>query len=365
MAEIPPALSYVERGGFLLFLIGISIVLALVVWPFAAPILWAALAAIMFQPLYHWLLRGLRGHANTAAVLTLAIITVAVIFPTIFIGSVIVEQAVGLFAAFRDGDINVADWFGQIKAALPAAMQDALGRSGFGDYAVLQDRAQTFASESLGLIASKALSIGGSVFGWVLSFGLALYVLYFLLRDGQAIGEHIVRAIPMQAPIAERMADRFILVVRATIKGSVVVGLVQGMLGAATFALVGIPSALLLGLLVALASLIPAVGAGLIWVPVAIYLLATGAVWEGLLVVFSGVAIIGMADNVLRPILVGRDTGIPDWLILVTTLGGIATMGLSGIVLGPLAAGLFLTGWIILRDQREASHPVRAGMDRD
>ena len=102
----------------------------------------------------------------------------------------------------------------------------------------------------------------------------------------------------------------------------------------------------------AIASLLPAVGPAIVWVPAAIYLLATGAIWQGIVVIVSGVALIGMIDNVLRPILVGRDTGIPDWLILVTTLGGIALFGLSGIVIGPLVAGLFLAGWGILSEQR-------------
>ena len=149
------------------------------------------------------------------------------------------------------------------------------------------------------------------------------------------------------------MAERFIGIVRATIKGSVVVGLVQGALGAITFWIVGIPSVLLLGVIMAIASLLPAIGPAIVWGPAALYLLATGAIWEGVVVLISGVAVIGMADNILRPILVGRDTGIPDWLILITTLGGIALMGLSGIVVGPLVAGLFIAGWSILAEQRD------------
>lgn len=103
----------------------------------------------------------------------------------------------------------------------------------------------------------------------------------------------------------------------------------------------------------AIASFLPAVGPAIVWVPVAIYLLATGAIWQGIVVIVSGVALVGLVDNLLRPMLVGRDTGIPDWLILVTTLGGIAFLGLSGIVVGPLVAGLFLASWSILREQRE------------
>ncbi len=347
-----------ERGTFLLFLALVTVALLLVVWPFALPVLWAALAAIMFQPLYQWFLMRFRGRANTATLATLLVITFAVILPSVAIGTVVVEQAVGVFRAFRDGDINVAVWFAQVMAALPQSVQAALGNEGWGDFSAVQIRAQEFAKQSVGLIAGKALSIGGSVFGWVLAFGLGLYVTWFLLRDGQMLGAKFVRHLPMDHAVATRLADRFLVMVRATIKGSVVVGIVQGMLGSITFWIAGMPSVLLFGLLMAIASLIPAVGAALIWAPVAIYLLATGAVWQGLFVTFSGVAVIGMADNVLRPILVGRDTGIPDWLILVTTLGGIAVLGLSGIVLGPLAAGLFITGFAVLGEQREAGATV-------
>ena len=112
------------------------------------------------------------------------------------------------------------------------------------------------------------------------------------------------------------------------------------------------------GALMAIAALLPAIGPAIVWGPVAIYLFATGAIWQGAVVIASGVMVIGLADNVLRPMLVGRDTGIPDWLVLVTTLGGIELLGLSGIVVGPVVGALFLTGWQILTEQRLALHPA-------
>jgi predicted PurR-regulated permease PerM len=133
------------------------------------------------------------------------------------------------------------------------------------------------------------------------------------------------------------------------------VALVQGALGAITFWIVGLPAVILWGMLMAVAALLPAIGPTIIWGPVAVYLLATGAIWQAILVELSGVLVIGLADNILRPILVGRDTGIPDWLVLVTTLGGIDLVGLSGIVVGPLAGALFITGWQILGEQRRGA----------
>ncbi len=343
----------VERGGFLLFLALISLATLAIVWPFAAPLLWATLAAIMFQPLYRWILARSKGHENQAAIATLLIILFAVILPAFWIGSMVVEDAIGVFNAFREGRVDVAGWIAGVRDALPGNLQNSLDSSGWADLDILRERLQQLASESAGLIAQQAMAIGSGALGLFLAFGVWLYVTYFLLRDGSVIAPKVLAALPLEGAIADRLADKFLGIVRATIKGSVVVGLVQGALGALTFVIVGIPSAMLLGLLMAVASLLPALGPALIWIPAAIYLLASGAVWEGVVVIVSGVAVIGMADNILRPILVGRETGIPDWVVLITTLGGIAVLGLSGIVVGPLVAGLFIASWTIMRERRE------------
>lgn len=344
--------SAIEQGGFVLFLALVSLALAIVLWPFWAPLLWAALAAIMFQPLYRWFLARKPTKTNQAAIATLLVITFAVLLPALFVGSMVVEEAASVVVAFQRGDIDIAAWFTQIMAALPDSLRTSLDTSGFGDLDALQERAQILLSESAGLIAQQAVAVGGGVLSFVLSFGVGLYVLYFLLRDGRRIGRTLIEGLPLEQGIAERLTEKFLGIVRATIKGSGVVALVQGALGAITFWIAGVPSALLFGVVMAILSLLPAVGTALVWAPVAIYLLATGEIWQGIFVFVSGAVIIGMADNVLRPILVGRDTGIPDWIILVTTLGGIASLGLSGIVVGPLVAGLFLAGWSILQEQR-------------
>lgn len=342
----------IEEGGFLLFLALISIGLVVVVWPFWSSLLWAALAAIMFQPLFQWINAKRPGKSSSSALAALMIITVLVLLPAFWIGAIVVRQAAGVFVAFRDGEIDVASWFTTIFDALPAGLRDTLENSGWGDFQMAQVRLQELATESAGLIAQQAVAIGGGALSWVLAFGVGLYVTFFLLRDGRRIYVAVISSVPLERDIAERLGERFLSIVRATIKGSGVVAFVQGTLGAITFWIVGMPSIALFGVLMGIMALLPAVGPAIVWGPVAIYLLAIGEYWQAVVVIISGVAVIGMADNVLRPILVGRDTGIPDWVILVTTLGGIALLGLSGIVLGPLVAGLFLAGWSILHEQR-------------
>lgn len=344
----------VENGGLILFLTLVTVGLTLVVSSFLGALLWAALAALLFQPLYQRLLARWPGRRNRASALTLLIITVAVILPALVIGSLVAEQATGVYAQIRNGQINFAFYFEQIHSALPRRVQSMVENAGFGTFERAQAKISEAVSNSASMLTKRALAIGANAAAFLLAFGVGLYVTFFLLRDGETVGPAIVQALPLEPSVAERVAARFVTVVRATVKGSGLVALAQGALGAITFWIIGLPAALLWGLLMAIAALLPAIGPAIIWGPVAVYLLATGAIWQAVVVIASGVFVIGLADNILRPMLVGRDTGIPDWLVLVTTLGGIELIGLSGIVIGPLAGALFMTGWQILTEQRLA-----------
>lgn len=347
-----------ENGGLILLLALVTIGLALVVSSFAGALLGAALAAVLFQPLYRRLLERSPGRRNLAAALTLLIITFAVIIPAFIIGSLVVEQASGVYDQMRSGQINFAQYFQQVHSALPDRLQRALGNAGLGTFERVQIRISEALGNSASVITQRALAIGANAAAFLLAFGVGLYVTFFLVRDGEELGAKIVAAMPLERSVAERVATGFVTVVRATLKGSGLVALAQGALGAITFWIVGLPAALLWGLLMAIAALLPAIGPAIVWGPVAIYLFATGAVWQGIVVIASGVVVIGLADNILRPMLVGRDAGIPDWLVLVTTLGGIELLGLSGIVVGPLAGALFITSWQILTELRLAAGTV-------
>lgn len=355
---MPTARHRVESGGFLTFLLLITLALVIIVSGFIGSLLWAALAALLFQPLFQRFLERWPKQRNMAAAMTLLIITVAVVIPAIVLGSLIVDQAAGVYNQLRTGQVDFAAYFQQMHDALPRRVQRMLDSSGLSTFDRVQARVSGVLASSTSDLVQRALSIGANAAAFVLAFGVGLYATFFLLRDGDRIGPALVRALPLEPTVAERLSAQLVLVVRATIKGSGVVALAQGALGAITFWIVGLPAALLWGVMMAIASLLPAIGPAIIWAPVAIYLLATGAIWQGVVVIASGMLLVGLADNILRPILVGRDTGLPDWVVLVTTLGGIQMVGLSGIVVGPLAAALFITGWQILTEQRYADEPA-------
>jgi predicted PurR-regulated permease PerM len=151
------------------------------------------------------------------------------------------------------------------------------------------------------------------------------------------------------------LAWRFTTVIRATVKGNLVVALVQGVLGWLIFLILGVGAPVLLGVLIAVLSLLPAVGAPVVWVPVAIYLYATGQVWQSITLAVFGALVIGSADNILRPILVGKDTKLPDYVVLISTLGGLAVFGANGFVIGPVIAALFVAVWEIFAASRASA----------
>lgn len=356
-----------QQASFLIILAVVSLLMAVIVWPFAQPLLWAGLAAIMFQPLYRNVLRRTRGRRNPAAGLSLLIIFFVVMVPALWIAMMVAQQAIVLVTTVQQQPLDLAAMFDNVYGLLPKLAQDAVDRSGWGDVPMVQARLQELLTESAGMIATQAVSIGSGALSFFLSFGVALYVMFFLLRDGERIGRTVLCAVPVERSIADRLAERFLGIVRATIKGTGVVALVQGALGTMAMMIAGVPSALLFGVIMAIFALVPVIGSGAVWVPAGIWLLITGSTWQGMFLLVTGFFVISSVDNVLRPILVGRDTGIPDWIILITTLGGISLVGFSGIVLGPLVAGLFLASWSILREQRdedeEASRQDRINID--
>lgn len=353
MAHQPHRTEDLQQASFLIILAVVSLLMAVIVYPFAQPLLWAALAAIMFQPLYRRVLRQMRGRRNPAAGLSLLIIFFLVMVPALWIATMVVQQALVLVDVLQQQPLDLAALFDSVYTMLPRIAREAVDRSGWADIAMVQTRLQELLAESAGLIATHAVSIGSQALSFFLSFGVALYVMFFLLRDGERIGRTVLCAVPVERSIADRLAERFLGIVRATIKGTGVVAVVQGALGMITLMIAGVPSALLFGVVMAFFALVPVIGSGAVWAPAGIWLLISGATWQGIFVLLSGFFVIASADNVLRPILVGRDTGIPDWIILITTLGGISLVGFSGIVLGPLVAGLFLASWSILREQRD------------
>jgi len=297
------------------------------------------------MPLYRWLLGTLGGRRNLAALSTLLLCLLGVIAPVTLIAASLVQEGAAFYHAVRSGELDFGRMFEAFVAVLPASVHSVLERFGVADIASLQTRLSEGVVAISQFVATQALSIGQNTAQFLIGLGIMLYLLYFLLRDGVHVSQKISQAMPLGDVHKRLLMRKFATVVRATIKGNVAVAAVQGALGGLMFWALDIQGPLLWGVVMGVLSLLPVVGASLIWGPVAVYLLATGNLWHGAGLIAFGVLVIGMVDNVLRPVLVGKDIQMPDYLVLISTLGGLSLFGLNGFVIGPLIAALFMTVW--------------------
>lgn len=338
-----------ENRFFLFFLAAVSLAFLFLLRPFWGAIFWAIAIAILFAPVNHWFLHRLGNRPVWASLCTLLCCVLIVVVPLMLLVVQVFQAAESLYQSLQEGDIELGDVYDAVFQAFPI-IPDTLNRFDVEPEAVRENFTE-FAMMASQYLAEEAFNFGGRTLGFLVSLALMLYLAFFIFRDGDRMLSLLTRALPLGDSRERRLFKKFAEVTRATIKGNLIVAMVQGALGGIMFAVLGIPAAILWGVLMAVLSLMPAIGAFLVWGPVAIYMFATGDWVSGTVLVAFGATVIGLADNVLRPILVGRDTKLPDYVVLISTLGGIVLLGINGLVIGPLLAALFLTTWdIFMRD---------------
>ena len=340
MQEIPAF-----NKSFVVFLTIVSLAFLWVIEPLWGAVFWSTVLGLLFHPLQRNMVAWLSGRHNLAAFITLLLVMVMVVLPISLLALSIAAELSSLYQAVQSGQININLIIDRFLQALPQQAYVYMESVGLADQAVLRQKISQLALKAFQFWATGALNFGQITAGFLVSFGVMLYMLFFMFRDGVRIAGMVKRAIPLDPDTKQHLLQKLTTVVRATVKGNIVVAVTQGMLGGLIFWLLGLPSALLWGTVMALLSLLPAVGSALVWVPVAIYLLLTGALLKAVVLILFGALVIGTVDNLLRPILVGKDTRMPDYLVLVSTLGGISVFGLSGFVIGPLVAALFVASW--------------------
>lgn len=351
-----------EQRAFLLALVLVTGLFLYLLKPFFAPILWASIIAVLFHPVQVWLERKWGERPNLTALATLTACVVLVVIPVLLLLASFIQQGIAIAERIQSGEIEPGQYIERIRNAFPA-LRALLERFDV-DMATLRQNAAQAAIATSQFLVQNAVSVGMGTANFILKLALMLYVGFFLIRDGRKLVDRLVHVIPMGDERERLLFGKFAEVARATVKGNLVVALVQGALGGIIFWILGLPAPLLWGVAMAVLSLIPAVGAGLVWLPAAIYLYAIGDWIPATVLIVYGVVVIGLADNILRPILVGRDTKLPDWMVLLSTLGGLAMFGINGFVVGPLIAVLFIAFWQIFgcefRDAGGADPPTPA-----
>lgn len=329
---------------------------------FLVPLLLAGIFTGLMYPLYSRLLGLCRGRRVAASLATLGVFLLVVIVPLTGVVGLVVAQA-------ADAVDEITRWFEErgrvpgilawIEANVPVA-----------------ERLEPYREQIVQRGGTLAGQVGGALLTWLkdrtagtvmflLQLFVFLYAMFFFLIDGPKLVRKMLHYLPLTDEDEERMLGRFVSVSRATIKGTLVIGLLQGSLAGLAFAVVGINGWVFWAMVMAVLSILPGIGSALIWVPAVAYLLFSGSVAAGIGLAAWCAAVVGSIDNVLRPAMVGSDTELPDLLILLGTLGGLILFGASGIILGPIIAALFVTIWDIygrtFRDVLEDPAPSATG----
>jgi predicted PurR-regulated permease PerM len=331
----------------LLLVVAVTALFLAVAWPFFKPLLLGALLAGLFHPLYRWVTRLLGGRRSLGAAVTLLVLLVLGLGPVSAFLGIVLQQALTM-------SDQAIPWLNQhLGAASIFNVQEWLVQKfpGLVKYMPSQEQlleqVGTAAKTAGAFLVGFASRMTATTAAFLLNLFVMLYAMFFFFRDGDKILERIFYYTPLSDEDETRMLTQFASITRATVKGTLVIGIIQGALAGIAFWVAGIEGAALWGTIMTILSIIPGIGAALVWVPVVIILFVTGQYLTATLLAAWCAAVVGTVDNFLRPMLVGRDAKMPDLLILIGTLGGLFLFGPIGFIVGPIVCGLFLTVWDI------------------
>lgn len=347
------------RKAFLLFMVGaLTVGLLIVLRGFLLTILVSAVMAGLLYPIYTALVERLRGRTTVAAGVTLVLTFVLIVGPVLGIISLVVSQAASITENVRP----VVERAVNEPTYLDRLLRQAPGYSYLRPYRqqILTTAGDVVNSIGSFLMTSLSNTTRGTV-SFLFHFFIALYTMFFLLIDGPGMLRAVLDHLPLHHDEKNMLTERFMSVTRATIKGTIIIGVIQGVMAGAAFWVAGIPNTAFWTVVMVVMSIIPVIGAAIVWVPACIILFASGHVGAALALALFCSLVVGSIDNLLRPRLVGKDTRMHDLVILFSTLGGLAVFGPLGFIIGPVLAGLFVTGWQIFglayRDELIAGAP--------
>lgn len=327
-----------EKGVLAAVVTVVSVVFLWMIWGLFMPIFAAVVLAILFHPVYEGVVRRMPRFPGLASGITLIITVAFVAVPMYVLGSLLLQQALDVYQAVSDDPARV---FASVMQVVPEERLAQWGISADDARAQLATGMQTVSATAFGIAAAATTG----TLSFAFKAAIALYLMFFLLKDGRKILQTVSHHFPLPDRHERALFERFVSTVRAVVKGGLIVALAQGIFGGVLFWAVGIPNAVLWGAVMSFLALIPFAGPALVWVPAAAFLLYTGEIFQALMVAVGGSLVVGTIDNLLRPYLVGRDTQMPDGLILISVIGGLSAFGAGGIVVGPVVAALFLSVW--------------------
>lgn len=328
---------------FFLSLAGVTVLAYFVAKPFLIPFLMAGILAYLFSPVYYFFLKVVR-KKGAASFLTCLVIVLIIIIPLFFVVYLVVNETQGIIdnlshnpQSIHETIKNLSDKF----SALPFAKSLGLEKVFSGDTVI--SMVKSFSQGILQIFQGIYQSVAHFVFVVFIMF----FSLFYLFIDGRKLIQKIIELSPLSDKYDRILIDKFSSIVRATVKGTLLMAIIQGCIGGILFWITGVSAPFILGILLAIASVIPSIGSGLIWLPVGIIMLLLGNIIPGIAILLTGALVMSTLDNFVRPKFVGKDTQMHPLLILFSTLGGIILFGISGFFVGPIVMSLFVVMWDI------------------
>lgn len=309
---------------------------------FFFPIFWAAVIAGIFKPIYDRLVR--RCNASLAAGILLVIICLIVFLPLALLGGLLFGEASRIIAAINNDGFQLD----RLSRIFSQRLDGSVFLSGLGlSEAFITERISDAVKGIAGYLMLHLSNITQDTLALVVKFFIMLYCLFFFLKDGDRLINRLSTISPLGKEIDVFLRQRLLVTAYVISRATLIIGGIQGILGGLIFFITGIEGALLWGVIMMLCSLLPAVGTALVWAPAGVIMLLSGHLWEGVVILVAGSALIGLVDNLLRPLLIGREAQIHPLVIFLSTLGGLIVFGFSGLLLGPLMAAMFLAAWSV------------------
>ncbi len=330
-----------SRNYLLILLLLISVLFFNVIKIFLVPILLATVFTALFYPVYDWLLRLFKGRKTLSAISCCLLLLFLMLAPLYFVAHMVALEGIDLFRfagpkiqdIIEQGDQGI---LGRIKGN---SLVQLFGLHTIDWKASLKDLATNVG----GVITAVINKTSRGTFQVITDLFIILFTMFYFFRDGHKLIARIKYLSPLDDIYEEGLIHRFVSVSRATIKGTALIGIVQGTLGGLTLWFCGLESAVLWAVVMVILSVIPLVGSWLVLYPAAVIQVLLGNVWQGVVIFLVTTVVIGNIDNLLRPRFVGRDAGMHDLMIFFSTLGGISVFGMVGFIIGPVIAVFFLT----------------------
>ena len=318
---------------------------------FVTPVILAAVIAVLAWPLQVAFVRGLRGHAGVAALFSVIVVMLLLVIPMVITFGLVRLEVTRLYQMAEEPFLRWLEGSGEWLALTLASWEETplgllllseplreLGLTDIDVASTLRDTAGTAGN----LVARVVNRTSSGAFQLLANLFIVLFTMFYFFRDGERIVKRLRYLSPLEERYEQLLVDRLVSVSRATLRGSFVIGLIQGGIGSVTLWLAGVEAPILWGIVMVIMSLVPLLGTWLVMYPIALVQALLGHFWQALLIFLVTSVLISTVDNLLRPRLVGRGSGMHDLVIFFATLGGIAVFGVMGFVVGPILAAITL-----------------------